>query len=321
MTAKLPDDLSFLAPPDRIADWRMVVAYSTAAEAGLIEALPARADELGAQLQLDPRAVEIVLDALGGWSIVDRDGDGRYSLGPNAPDADAAATLWHHARVLRRWTGLGESLREPLPPQPQREPVPPDVFQAALAVGARRRAPALVDLVLERVGTVSSMLDLGGGHGEYALEFARRGIQAVLQDRSSMIDAARRRGVVPAGGVELFEGDFFEALPGREFDLVLVAGVTHTYDEAHNRRLLERVHGIVRHGGAVVIVTMLQRRSPVASLFAVQMRANGGGGDTHAEAAYRRWLADTGFVDVNVADIGAGPQSALIARRSSASDG
>lgn len=309
------EDVSFLAAPDRVADWRMVLAYDAASEAGLIDALPATSDELAERLQLHPRAVAAVLDALGAWRIVDRDDDGCYRLGGVAPDADTAASLWHHARVLRRWTRLDEALREPVREHPLAETIPPGPFQAALAASARVRAPALIDGILSRVGTVASMLDLGGGHGEYALEFARRGVTAVLQDRAPVIEAARRRGAVTAGGVELFEGDFFESLPPREFDLVLIAGVTHTFDGDHARRLIERARRVVRAGGALVIVTMLRRRNAVAELFAVQMLANGNGGDTHAEEQYRAWLHDAGFVDVDVVADGAEPQSTLIARR------
>lgn len=59
------------------------------------------------------------------------------------------------------------------------------------------------------------VLDLGGGHGQYALEFARRGLETTMQDRPGVVDYARRQGRLEEAGVELFAADFFEALPPR----------------------------------------------------------------------------------------------------------
>lgn len=290
-----------------------MVTYGAAVEAGVIDALPGTADELAQRLGLHPRSVRVLLDALGAWDVVRRESDGRYVVGPDAPAGDDAMTLWHHARAVQGWTRLGDALHEPVTPA-QRAQFSPDRFQSALAVGARRRAVALVDAILRHANEVHSMLDLGGGHGEYALEFSRRGIETVLQDREQMIDAARRRGVV-TGSVELFTGDFFEALPERRFDLVLIAGVTHTMDAERNQTLLRRVRTVLQPGGTVAIVTMLQRRHAIATLFAVQMLVNGGGGDTHEEAAYRAWLAGAGYAGVEVFDIPeTETQSAIIGR-------
>lgn len=306
-------DLSFLAPPHQVADWRLVVTFGAAVESGLLDALPGTADDLARRLELHPHSVRALLDALGDWDVVRREEGGRYVVGAEAPSGDDAVTLWHHARAVKGWTRLGDALREPVAAA-QGAPASPDRFQAALAVGARRRAVALVDAILRHVGDVHTMLDLGGGHGEYALEFSRRGIAAVMQDREQMIDAARRRGAV-AGHVELFTGDFFEVLPQRRFGLVLIAGVTHTMDAERNQALLRRVRTVLAPGGTVAIVTMLQRRHAIATLFAVQMLVNGGGGDTHAEADYRGWLADAGYVDVEVFDIPeTETQSAILGR-------
>lgn len=311
------DDLSFLAPPNRVADWRLVVTFGAALESGLFDALPGTADELAQRLGLHPYSVRVVLDALGAWDVVRRESKGLYVAGPGAPRGDDAMTLWHHARGVGGWTRLGEALREPVRDTPA-APTSPDRFQAALSVGARRRAVPLVDAILQNTGKVRSMLDLGGGHGEYALEFSRRGIEAVMQDREPMIDAARRLGVV-TGHVELFAGDFFEVLPQRQFDLVLLAGVTHTMDAEHNRTLLRRVRSVMRPAGTVAIITMLQRRHPIATLFAVQMLVNGSGGDTHAESEYRVWLADAGYRDVEVFDIPeTETQSAILGRTAGA---
>jgi SAM-dependent methyltransferase len=187
-----------------------------------------------------------------------------------------------------------------------------DQWQAGMAVRARTVAPALVDASLAAVPDARRVLDLGGGHGEYGLEFARRGLQVVLQDRPTMLAFPRRREVWAAGGVELFPADFFDALPEGPFDIVWLAGVTHTFDGEHNRRLYRSLRPLVAPGGAVVIVTFL-RGTPRARVFAVQMLVVGNRGDTHAEEEYREWLGEAGF-GMELVDVDQLGQQVIVAR-------
>ena len=133
------DDLSFLAPPGEVADWRMVATFDAAAEAGLFEQLPATPAQVASRLGLDERAVRILLGALSVWGVVERHA-GRYSMHPDwSCDQGEAATLRHHARVLRTWsTQLGDRLRG-TPPSPSK--IPPErrrLWLEALAARASR---------------------------------------------------------------------------------------------------------------------------------------------------------------------------------------
>ncbi len=161
----------------------------------------------------------------------------------------------------------------------------------------------MVDACLSRLPGARRLLDLGGGHGEFAMEFARRGQAVTMQDRPEVVAIAEERGRVAAAGVQLFAGDFFEELPAEEFDVVFCSGVTHTYDEARNLRLFEAVRSLLAPGGTLVIATLLRHRAPAVDLFAVQMLMVSTGGDTHAEEDYRRWLAEAGYGQVELAEV------------------
>ncbi len=112
------DDLSFLAPPGEVADYRLVVAFDAAAEMSLFEELPATPSEAATRLGIDERAVRILLGALSVWGVVE-ELDGSYSICPERfPSQGEAATLRHHAQVLRTWsTQLDDRLRG-VPPAP-----------------------------------------------------------------------------------------------------------------------------------------------------------------------------------------------------------
>ena len=309
-----PADLTFLAPPGEVADWRMILLCDAAASSGVLAQLPATAEAVAAPLALDPHAVRVVLDALAALGIVARGPDGTYERGPAAPTDDAIATIRHHARSLRRWTAVEGRLRGEPADAPSARPEP-EAFHDSLAVSARRAAPQVVDACLARFPGARSVLDLGGLHGEYSLEFTRRGLRATMQDLPAMIDVARRRGRLAAAGVELFEGSFFEAVPQGPFDLAFCSGITHTFDGDRNLALYRNLRTAVAPGGGVAVVTFLRNRNPLAALFAIQMLLNDNGGDTHTEDEYRSWLGAAGFtVDQDVLDLpGDGARSVLFA--------
>jgi SAM-dependent methyltransferase len=309
-----PGEPTFLAPPGEVADWRMVVLFDAVAGAGALDALPGTADELAATLGLDAHGLRVALDALGAWGVVERDGAGSYRPGPDRPDAEVGAGLRHHARAIRRWSTSVEKRLRGAPDEIRPGMPDPELFIDALAVNARKGAAELVDVCLARFPEARSVVDLGGGHGEYSLEFARRGLRATMQDLPVMVDIVRRRGVLAEAGVELVAGSFFDAVPDGPFDLAFCTGINHTFDGEHNRDLFGRLRPVVAPAGGLALVTFFRHRHPLADVFAVQMLANGNGGDAHAEADYREWLAGAGFrPDEGVVDLPGRAQSVLFA--------
>ena len=306
------DPFPSIASVDPVPDWRQSLIYGTARDAGLLAALPGTVAEVAAAAGADENATRVVLEALEVWGIVARDG-GRYGRGPSWPSPDEDAALGQQARFITGMAAhLPDRLRGVVAPMPPRTPEELERWQASMAARARTVAPGLVDACLARVPHAKRVLDLGGGHGEYGLEFARRGLAVVLQDRAEILSFPERREAWAAGGVELFPGDFFETLPEGPFDLVFCAGVTHTFDGERNRLLYERVRPLVPDDGALAIVTF-PRGTPRARLFAVTMLVVGNRGDTHSTEDYGRWLADAGFAMEPVAldDL---QQSLLLAR-------
>ncbi|MEO5679533.1 MAG: methyltransferase domain-containing protein, partial [Acidimicrobiales bacterium] len=306
-------DLSFIAPPLEVSDWRMVLLVSAATDAGLLQSLPGRADDLAGRLGLHEHAVTVVLEALARYGVVEVDGDGTYRSGPTAPGADSAATLHHHARALRQWALTLDGRLRGDPVSADGAQHDPERWIDSLAVNARRIAPTSIDACLNRLPASKTVLDLGGGHGVYAAEFARRGLAATMQDRPVMVEIARRRGELEPAGVELFAGDFFDELAPGPFDLVFCSGVTNTFDGESNLRLYERIRSCLASDGWLVIQTSMRDRQPVAALFGVQMLVVGHGGDAHPEGLYRRWLAVSGYGPAEVIDVDDGRRSLLFA--------
>jgi len=311
----LPADLTFLAPPGEAADWRAILLCDAAAATGVFEELPGTAEELVTRTGLDPQALRVILDALVTLAVLETGADGHFMLGPDAPAPAAMPNLRHHARALKRWANTLEPRLRGESTGGSAGVTDPEMFHDALANNARKVAPELVDVCLDRFPEARSVLDLGGLHGEYSLEFTGRGLKATMQDMPAMIDVARRRGRLESAGVELFEGSFFETVPDGPFDLAYCSGITHTFDGDHNLMLFRNLRRVVKPGGGVAVVTFLRGRNPMTALFAIQMLVNDNGGDTHTEAEYRAWLTGAGFtVDEAVLDLpGQGARSVLFA--------
>jgi SAM-dependent methyltransferase len=311
-------DLSFLAPPEMLADWRMVLAYEAAAAAGVFEALPGTLGAIAAQRDLDEAALRAVLGQLAAWGIVAEDGHGQYSSGPRAPVSPQDATLLVHAAVIRRWVALlGPRLRNRTAGSDQSpsRPAPTGVGFDLLALNARRLTRPLLDICLQRFPHARRVLDLGGGHGEHSLELARRGLHATMQDRPEVVEVAERRGRLGSAGVELFPGDFFATLPPGPFDLVLCAAVTNMFDGARNRDLYRRLRPIIAPGGGLAIVSYMRGRDEVAAGFGLQMLVWTDGGDAHTVDDYRRWLDEAGYGATQVHDLDSPPQTIVLVER------
>ena len=307
------EELSFLAAPDHVADWRMVLLFDAADEASLLDDLPATVGELAESRGVDAHGIRVVLEALAAWDIVVIEDDS-FSFGRRVPDREHAAVLRHHARSIRLWA---ERVADRVRAGDDTAAVRPwglERWLEGLAVNARQSAPAAVEECLRHVTGAATVLDLGGGHGEYALEFARRGLEVTMQDRPEVVDLARTSGRLGDAGVDLFAGDFFATLAPGPFDMVFCAGVTYTYDGERNRELFRRAAEVIAPGGALAVHTFLRGRDARAAIFAVQMLC-ASGGDTHGEQEYRQWLTAAGYRSVDVVHLPRLPESLVVATR------
>lgn len=305
--------LSFMAQPGQAPDWRMVVTYAAAAESGLLGALPGTPGELAARARLDECAVRATLEALATFDIVEVT-EGRYVRTSEATTVDDDMMLRHHAWLIRRWSAELECRLRGVatPPAPPMSPELLKVYLGFMSTDARRRSPVAVDICLARHPEARSVLDVGGGHGELSLAFARRGLRATLQDFPATIEAARRDPRLAAAGVEMFAGDVFEALPEGPFDIVACSGLTPMFNEDQNREFFRRVLPLLSPGGALLILTILRGSSPVVSCFSINMLVMAQASGAHTEECYRQWLTDAGYRKVETIDINDGLHSVLL---------
>lgn len=306
----------------------LAVTVAAAAEAGLFAGLnqaPATTAELAARLELDPRAVRATLPVLaetglveereGRWALTER---GARELGdPASPGyVGRGFPLW--LANLRRWSRLADVLRTGEPP-PREETSAGGVaeYVAGMAAAPAGRVRRTVELALARRPGARSAIDLGGGPGLYAVEFARAGVDATLLDAPEVVRHVAE--AYPAGQdprVHLAGGDFLtDPLPGGPYDVALLSNVLHLFDPPVARALLEKVHAALAPGGVVAVAETLSGRSPRAGRMALLMVLRTRSGEVYGEEEFREWLEETGFGEVRVDELEGDRQLVTAVRR------
>src|SRR4029078_3328159 len=109
----------------------------------------------------------------------------------------------------------------------------------------------------------TSVLDIAGGHGEYAMALCRRhgGLRATVVDLPG--SAAIGREIVTnagmSGRVQHVEGDMFTAHLGGPHDAALAFNIVHHLSPEQARRLFARVAASLRPGAPLCVLDLYDR--------------------------------------------------------------
>lgn len=178
--------------------------------------------------------------------------------------------------------------------------------------GFRAVATLLADDVFDAIELPASdatLLDVGGGHGYYAIEACRRrpDLTATLVDAPEAL-AFARDAVAEAGlddRITLRGADALTDDLGTDYDLVFCFNVAHGYDPATNCDLFARLRDALASGGRLVVLDQFEGRSRLAMAgagleLARLVYATALDGAVYEAEQYRTWLRDAGFTDVSV---------------------
>jgi len=303
----------------------LLLLVTGAVRSGIVDALagagPHSPEEVAGAAGADLRACRVMLGALVEQGIVEREGQeyrlsalGRSHLVDAGPELERYKLL-HQVNKMRGWLELPEVVRSgrPLP----RDPARADLRSFAFAMG--ERDPELIDETIENclrfVGTIRSMLDVGGAVGHLARAFALRGVQATLLDREDVMPLAREFLGADADKVTLVSGDFTKALPPGPFDLAFLGNICHIYGPVTNARVFEEVHAVLSSGGVIAVQDQVLGRSPRGAMFAVNMLQATEEGGVWSEQEFRDWLTVAGFGEVEVVDLFTSKTQLILGRK------
>ena len=106
--------------------------------------------------------------------------------------------------------------------------------------------------------------------------------------------------------------------PGQVGEVIL-GNVCHLFDDAANRRLLERVARWLAPGGTVAIIDFLpneRRDGPrEVALYGVELVRRAPGGQLYPFSSYAGWLRETGFEKIERLELAPYPPVTLVRAR------
>jgi (2Fe-2S) ferredoxin/predicted O-methyltransferase YrrM len=286
------------------------------------------AKELAQRIACDPRATQLLLNALVSLGLLQKE-DGTFRNTPSAarflsdggPDSARQAQL-HTANMWKRWSQLTESVKTGLPAPSLCDEQDVGSFIAAMDHGARGRVRAMV----QALGLNGSrrMLDLGGGSGVYSIALAKASpeLHSEIVDLPDVLQIAQQH-VAKAGlsdRIVVRSGDMLTVdLTAHSYDFVLLSSICHMFSPEENRTLFARARAALAPKGRIAIADFIVdpgKASPrSAALFALNMLVATRGGATYSEPEYDAWLKGAGFGEIKRIRL-PGPVNLIVAQAS-----
>jgi (2Fe-2S) ferredoxin/ubiquinone/menaquinone biosynthesis C-methylase UbiE len=290
----------------------------------------ARSEEVAKRIGTDPRATEMLMNALVATGMLTKAG----GVFRNAPVAaqfyaerspnDARAAAMHTVNFWARWSTLTDCVRAGTSVTFSESAARPEDWTRAFIAAMHRNAVDRAPLILQAVGTegVRRLLDVGGGSGAYSIAFAKavEGLQAEILDLETVLPIAQSH-IEKAGvgnRVKTRAGDLRTDKLGHGFNLVLVSAICHMLGVDENRDLLKRCYQALAPQGRVVIQDFIldaDKTSPkTGALFALNMLVGTKNGSSYSEEEYAAWLREARFGDIRHLRL-PGPTGLIVGRR------
>jgi len=269
------------------------------------------AAELARRLKTDPRATEILLDALASLELLRKTGRSyrntplsRRFLVRTSP-AYQGDMLHHADQLWKSWSNLDEVVRTGKPMRAGSRDF--DVFLRAMHNNSVLRAKDIVDAV--GLKGVKTALDLGGGPGTYSIELARRGVAVTHFDMPEAKQIAKK--LFSAGdlkNVRFIGGDYYTDAIGSGYDLVLISQIIHSMSIADTLSLLRKARKSLNPGGRIAIHEFLLAENraapPPGALFSINMLVNTEAGRSYTVKEMKGFLSDAGLGSIKTKRLG-----------------
>jgi ubiquinone/menaquinone biosynthesis C-methylase UbiE len=270
---------------------------------------PASAGTLARRLSADPRSLSILLNAMVASGLLSKAGE-NYRNAPVAQEflsdgpRSKRSLLLHHRNCWEEWTGLEEKIRGGKGGPRSQQDTQED-FIRGMEDNARERAAHVAGRIPLRAG--ERVLDLGGGPGTYAVEWARRYPVAEITIFDTPETLAVTRKILREKGalslVRLLEGDFQKDPIGGPYDFVWISHILHAYSEKECLHLLKKARRALAPGGRVAVQEFLLQESKTAppgpAFFSVHMLAVTEGGRAYTAGEISSLLTSAGLRKVS----------------------
>lgn len=292
------------------------LALWAARETGVLDALVERAgtpEEVVAETEVTPEAASVMVGVLADLGFL-TEVDGEYepttrALGLLAKrDVRSVGSVPHALDEVGELVDLPTTMVTGVPPERGDD-------WTANALGAHAATDealvrAAVTAAVRAAPAAERVVDLCGGSGVYAAEFAAHDRAVTLVDSPEVVD--RVRPLYERTDVAVHAGS--PASLGGSFDLAFAADAATAMDPVEAVALVAAAADALDDAGTLVLVETLADGSEAATAADIRGLASGHGG-AHEAADYREWLSDAGFADVDVERVPGTPLYAVVGHR------
>jgi len=294
------------------------------------EARPLSSSAVAADLQLNARALELLLNALAALGLLEKHAEqfalteiSRRHLLRNSPYYVGGmigfeAMLWH------AWEKLPEAIRTGVPARTpnmyQADPGETEVFINAMdsLVKARGDTEVLASAIdWSKIGT---LLDVGAGPATYPIALCEKfpQLHAAIVDLPGTLKITGRfvAGANLAARIELISADYrSDPIPG-SYDAILLSNIIHGENEGRNAALMRRLAAHLNPRGRLIVKDHIlgdSRAEPaVGALFSLLMLLTTDGGRCYSFAEIEAWMKQAGLNCVERIDLPAPLTSSLV---------
>ncbi|HON08304.1 MAG TPA: methyltransferase, partial [Verrucomicrobiota bacterium] len=214
--------------------------------------------------------------------------------------------IWlHNAALYEKWGKLFDVVKTGKPIQWDEVSTDLQADEQSFARAMASTASFLARETAEAIDlrNTKTMLDIGGGPGIYAIEFAKRQpeLKVTIMDNAPTLEVAREN-IKKAGlldRIELKPGNALTDDLGASYDLILMSNVIHQYSNEENTKLIKRAAKALNNGGCLYVKDFIlnpSRITPIkASLFAINMLVNTEKGNCYTVDDIKAWLKSAGL--------------------------
>lgn len=305
----------------------------TAIELRIFDALgaePKTADALAQLLRLETQATELLLNALAGLNLLNKEAD-LFSLAEIAKQYllqksphYVGAMIQFDAALWSCWEKLSDALRT------GKAVRPPNMYQAVAAetetfinamdslVKARGDADVLASAI--DWNGVHTMLDVGSGPATYPIALCRRftNLKAAVFDLPATLKITERfvHDAAMTDRIELIAGDYRnDPIPG-VYDVIFLSNIIHGENEEKNTALVSKLAANLNSAGRLIIKDHIldetRANPPVGAIFSVLMLLTTDGGRCYSFGEITAWMNNAGLNRVQRVDLPAPLTSSLV---------
>ncbi|MFO7751263.1 MAG: methyltransferase [Desulfobacteraceae bacterium] len=269
--------------------------------------------ELAEKLDLDARALFMLLNALCAMGLLTKKGDDyastpeAYTLLSKASSGYVGHMVMHHHHLVESWANLDRAVAtgEPVRNHADRDS---DEYRESFLMGmfniAMATAPQLVPTI--DIKERKTLLDLGGGPGTYAIHFCMEnpGLRAKVLDLPTTKPFAEKTiaRFKQEEKVEFVGGDFLnDPIPGTH-DVIWLSHILHGESPSDCRKIVNKAVFALNPGGMIIIHDFIldnDKTKPLfPALFSLNMLIGTQGGQAYSEAEIFSMLEDAGVGEI-----------------------